>query len=420
MCSQKGVRFRPERDAVDGLSERDRRQGVPAMNDVSPISETEAEARAHGICFKTGPPRRVGVELEWLVHDDSAPLRSVGRAACVPPSLTCANSRSAPRSPWNPAASWSSARRPPTPSWTASTPSPPTWPRYGTAPRPRPHPRRIRPRPLEPPPPAAAPAALPGHGGVLRPDGPGGRSMMCSHRLRAGLPGRGYEGGGPRRLPGPLAAGPPARPGAGRRVRQLAVRRTAVDRLPVHPAGRLARPSTRAAPPRPPPTAPTRAPPGPATCWTPGAVRAPRRGRAVERTAGPDLPRLAATGRRRRRAHRGRPRLPPDHAVPAGPAARPPGTAHDRRAARRRRVDRAARGHHRAASTTRRRPATAYRPSEPLRARPDHQARPRNPLWRRGRPRTGWPTRSCATPPLALLRGRRRARCPGWARAGDP
>ncbi|MEN8651849.1 ergothioneine biosynthesis glutamate--cysteine ligase EgtA [Streptomyces sp. 21So2-11] len=34
-----------------------------------PVTETEAEAFLRGICFKTGPPRAVGVELEWLVHE---------------------------------------------------------------------------------------------------------------------------------------------------------------------------------------------------------------------------------------------------------------------------------------------------------------------------------------------------------------
>ncbi len=48
------------------------------MNDVLPIDEAEAEARAHGICFKNGPPKRVGVELEWLVHDEVHPSRPVG------------------------------------------------------------------------------------------------------------------------------------------------------------------------------------------------------------------------------------------------------------------------------------------------------------------------------------------------------
>ncbi|MGP3973816.1 ergothioneine biosynthesis glutamate--cysteine ligase EgtA [Streptomyces sp. 8N114] len=35
---------------------------------IEPLSEAAALAYVHGICFKTGPPRRVGVELEWLVR----------------------------------------------------------------------------------------------------------------------------------------------------------------------------------------------------------------------------------------------------------------------------------------------------------------------------------------------------------------
>ena len=33
-----------------------------------PLTESDAEEHIHGICFKTGPPRQVGVELEWLVR----------------------------------------------------------------------------------------------------------------------------------------------------------------------------------------------------------------------------------------------------------------------------------------------------------------------------------------------------------------
>jgi glutamate--cysteine ligase len=47
------------------------------MDTNRPMTEHEAEARIHGICFKTGPPRRVGVELEWLVHDLPDPTRRV-------------------------------------------------------------------------------------------------------------------------------------------------------------------------------------------------------------------------------------------------------------------------------------------------------------------------------------------------------
>ncbi|SDL04112.1 ergothioneine biosynthesis glutamate--cysteine ligase EgtA [Streptomyces indicus] len=37
------------------------------------ITEAEVEALVRGICFKTGPPRTVGVELEWIVHDPHRP-----------------------------------------------------------------------------------------------------------------------------------------------------------------------------------------------------------------------------------------------------------------------------------------------------------------------------------------------------------
>ncbi|MBT2408946.1 MULTISPECIES: ergothioneine biosynthesis glutamate--cysteine ligase EgtA [unclassified Streptomyces] len=37
------------------------------------MSETEAEELIHGICFKTGPPRLIGAELEWLVLDAERP-----------------------------------------------------------------------------------------------------------------------------------------------------------------------------------------------------------------------------------------------------------------------------------------------------------------------------------------------------------
>ncbi|MEV8229162.1 ergothioneine biosynthesis glutamate--cysteine ligase EgtA [Streptomyces sp. NPDC079167] len=38
-----------------------------------PLGEEEAEDLLRGICFKTGPPRTVGVELEWLIHDREHP-----------------------------------------------------------------------------------------------------------------------------------------------------------------------------------------------------------------------------------------------------------------------------------------------------------------------------------------------------------
>ena len=42
-----------------------------------PLSEEDAEAHVHGICFKTGPPGQVGVELEWLVSDERDPALRV-------------------------------------------------------------------------------------------------------------------------------------------------------------------------------------------------------------------------------------------------------------------------------------------------------------------------------------------------------
>ncbi|MEW2412909.1 ergothioneine biosynthesis glutamate--cysteine ligase EgtA [Streptomyces sp. NPDC046866] len=41
--------------------------------DSSTITEATAEELVHGICFKTGPPRVLGAELEWLVLDAERP-----------------------------------------------------------------------------------------------------------------------------------------------------------------------------------------------------------------------------------------------------------------------------------------------------------------------------------------------------------
>ncbi|MEU9382588.1 ergothioneine biosynthesis glutamate--cysteine ligase EgtA [Streptomyces sp. NPDC048279] len=38
-------------------------------DDRTAVTEAEVEALVKGICFKTGPPRTVGVEVEWLVHE---------------------------------------------------------------------------------------------------------------------------------------------------------------------------------------------------------------------------------------------------------------------------------------------------------------------------------------------------------------
>jgi glutamate--cysteine ligase len=44
---------------------------------VTIIYEEQAAEHIHGICLKTGPPRLVGVELEWLVRDDRDPALPV-------------------------------------------------------------------------------------------------------------------------------------------------------------------------------------------------------------------------------------------------------------------------------------------------------------------------------------------------------
>ncbi len=48
-------------------------RGDDARSPGPPLTEREAEAQAHGIAFKTGPPGTVGVELEWLVCDGRDP-----------------------------------------------------------------------------------------------------------------------------------------------------------------------------------------------------------------------------------------------------------------------------------------------------------------------------------------------------------
>ncbi|MFE7773808.1 ergothioneine biosynthesis glutamate--cysteine ligase EgtA [Streptomyces sp. NPDC057445] len=42
-----------------------------------PLTEDDAEDLLRCICFKTGPPRKIGVEVEWLVHELHHPTLSV-------------------------------------------------------------------------------------------------------------------------------------------------------------------------------------------------------------------------------------------------------------------------------------------------------------------------------------------------------
>jgi ergothioneine biosynthesis glutamate--cysteine ligase EgtA len=53
--------------------------------DTEDLDEESASGHVHGICLKTGPPQRVGVELEWLVRDARDPALPVpaGRIAAA-------------------------------------------------------------------------------------------------------------------------------------------------------------------------------------------------------------------------------------------------------------------------------------------------------------------------------------------------
>ncbi|MBM7169895.1 ergothioneine biosynthesis glutamate--cysteine ligase EgtA [Streptomyces sp. G44] len=53
------------------MHEGDCTEHRPAPRTKAPdaVTEAEVEALVRGICFKTGPPRTTGVELEWLVHE---------------------------------------------------------------------------------------------------------------------------------------------------------------------------------------------------------------------------------------------------------------------------------------------------------------------------------------------------------------
>ena len=51
--------------------------GHDTEDGAEPLTESDAEEQVHGICFKTGPPGRIGVELEWLVFDGRNPALPV-------------------------------------------------------------------------------------------------------------------------------------------------------------------------------------------------------------------------------------------------------------------------------------------------------------------------------------------------------
>ncbi|MBV2156154.1 ergothioneine biosynthesis glutamate--cysteine ligase EgtA [Kitasatospora sp. SUK 42] len=55
----------------------DRQSASPPPEGATPLTESGAHSHVSGVCFKIGPPRLVGVEVEWFVHDDRCPTRPV-------------------------------------------------------------------------------------------------------------------------------------------------------------------------------------------------------------------------------------------------------------------------------------------------------------------------------------------------------
>jgi ergothioneine biosynthesis glutamate--cysteine ligase EgtA len=66
-------------DGTGILDDPGARGGSGTLAERVALTEDAAEAHVRGVCFKTGPPARTGVELEWLVHDRTDPR------ALIPP-----------------------------------------------------------------------------------------------------------------------------------------------------------------------------------------------------------------------------------------------------------------------------------------------------------------------------------------------
>lgn len=279
---------------------------------LSPADTADCARYAREKCLSTGPPRLVGVELEWLVQDArdrtlpvdeerlSAALEAVSLLGSAPrvraeprtgrpggAELRC-GPLAHPVRRGRPRGSAGAARR-----------------AHGV----RLHARRTRHRPVaaasaRP----AASAALPGDGEPFRLLHPGRPLHDGGLRVGPGLRGRGHRSARTRPPSAALAAGASAGPGPGGGVRQLAHGRGASHRMAVHPAGHLG-----AAGPLPYARGRRR---GHGPAGRVGAVRARRRGdvrterrrgRSVVPAAGHDLPSVDRAGRAvARRPHRRR------------------------------------------------------------------------------------------------------------------
>ena len=339
------------------------------------FTEAEAEAQVHGICFKTGPPEQVGVELEWLARDRRDPALPV-QAEQVAAILAGFGLEGHLDGEGYQGQTAQIVRYefPSLPSGASLTVEPGGQLELSSAPAATlGELLEVTGRDLAALRDAAAAVGLElcGYGlDPLRPprrvldlpryaameeffdrDGPWGRQMMCGTASVQVCLDAGDDGDEPVRLPLTLAAAARDRARAGGGVRQLPAAGRQADRLAFGPAagvgqhGPGADPGSGLARGREGGRGGRR---GPARRM--GGLRAGRRAHVrprtrvagLDRAARGDLPRLAA----RRRygiaagADRGGPGLSPVHAVPAGPPARAHGAADDRRAARRR-LDRA-------------------------------------------------------------------------------
>ena len=319
-----------------------------------PLSEAAAEAWIPRTCFKNGPPGRIGRRVgapggrrrpgrcralsaaslpALLPHSGSVRRRSARRPLTVEPGGQVELS-SRPGTHL--------CRTPSTSSTRSGGLASPRRPRLGA---------RLVGHGVDPigRPDGSPTTPVRSHGALLRRLGSGGPTMMCSTasvqvnveagdpaapRLTAPVdPGRGTTTGR-----GPLGPAARHRPRPGRRLRQLAPSARPADRIEEHPAGGVAAPGP----------GPHRRPAGPARRGRadrldPWALDAPLM--MIRRDSGHwSAPRglsfrELAPARSRGRpgppaAHHRRSRLPPDHPVPARPAARAPGGPVPRRPAR--------------------------------------------------------------------------------------
>ena len=215
--------------------------GNAACSSGPPLTKDDAEAQAHGIAFKTGPPGRVGVELEWLVCDGRDPALPVDQrrvaaalARLDEPGALPGRGRlttepggqvelsSAPASGLGGCVA--AARSDLTAVRQAIAPAGLSLAGHGLDPL-RP-PRRV----LDLPRYAAMEA-------VFRPQRPLGPGHDVQHRLRPGVRGRRAGAGRPLGLPVALASPARAEPGAGGLIREFPVPGRPDVRLEVDPAG---------------------------------------------------------------------------------------------------------------------------------------------------------------------------------------